>query len=70
MASGGHGLGHGLQWLPDLRSPWKKGDTKALVVRDLASQCVLALVPAASENAELVGEALEKLIAIHGARWS
>jgi len=54
-------------WLPDLRSPWKKGDTKAIVVRDLAAQCVLALVPATSENAAVVVETLEHLIALYGA---
>ena len=54
-------------WLPDLCSPcFLEGKVKALVVRDLAAQCVLALVPATSENAEVVVETLERLIAIYG----
>ena len=39
----------------------------ALVVRDLASHRVLAVVPAQSENAEIVRESLEALIRLHGA---
>lgn len=54
-------------WLPDLRSPWKRGEKKALVVRDLAAHHVLALVPAESENAAVVGETLARLIERYGA---
>ena len=39
----------------------------ALVVRDLASHRVLAVVPAQSENAAVVRETLEALIRVHGA---
>jgi transposase InsO family protein len=54
-------------WLPDLCSPcFLEGKVKALVVRDLASQRVLALVPAASENAAIVKEVLKALIARFG----
>lgn len=52
---------------PDLTSQCSSSEGLALVVRDLAAKRVLAVVPAHSENAEVVTRTLSRLIALHGA---